>query len=59
LFRALKDDVQERLLKTVPAGRIGTPADIANAVGFFASDEASYVTGQLLYVCGGRSVGAY
>jgi len=59
LFRALKDDIQERLLRTVPAGRIGTPADIANAVGFFASDEASYVTGQLLYVCGGRSVGAY
>jgi (2S)-[(R)-hydroxy(phenyl)methyl]-succinyl-CoA dehydrogenase BbsD subunit len=59
LFRALKDDIQERLLRTVPAGRIGTPADIAHAVGFFASDEASYVTGQLLYVCGGRSVGAY
>jgi NAD(P)-dependent dehydrogenase (short-subunit alcohol dehydrogenase family) len=59
LFYTLKDDVQERLLKTVPAGRIGTPADIANAVAFFAGDEASYVTGQLLYVCGGRSVGAY
>ncbi|HEV2357293.1 MAG TPA: SDR family NAD(P)-dependent oxidoreductase [bacterium] len=59
LFRGLKDDIQERLLKTVPVGRIGTPADIANAVGFFAGDEASYVTGQLLYVCGGRSVGAY
>lgn len=59
LFRGLKDDVQERLLKTVPVGRIGTTADIANAVGFFAGDEASYVTGQLLYVCGGRSVGAY
>ena len=59
LFHTLKPEVQERLLKTVPAGRIGTPADIANAVGFFADDEASYVTGQLLYVCGGRSVGAY
>jgi (2S)-[(R)-hydroxy(phenyl)methyl]-succinyl-CoA dehydrogenase BbsD subunit len=59
LFHTLKDDVQERLLKTVPVGRIGTPADIANAVGFFANDEASYVTGQLLYVCGGRSVGTY
>ncbi len=59
LFHTLKAEVQERLLRTVPAGRIGTPADIANAVGFFANDEASYVTGQLLYVCGGRSVGAY
>jgi NAD(P)-dependent dehydrogenase (short-subunit alcohol dehydrogenase family) len=56
LFRSLKDDVQERLLKTVPMGRIGTPADIAHAVRFFADDESSYVTGQLLYVCGGRSL---
>jgi len=56
LFRSLKDDVQERLLKTVPMGRIGTPADIAHAVRFFADDETSYVTGQLLYVCGGRSL---
>jgi 3-oxoacyl-[acyl-carrier protein] reductase len=59
LFRGLKEEVQERLLKTVPLGRIATPADIANAAAFFASDESSYVTGQLLYVCGGRSVGAY
>jgi NAD(P)-dependent dehydrogenase (short-subunit alcohol dehydrogenase family) len=59
LFRGLKEEIQERLLKTVPVGRIGTPADIAHAASFFASDEASYVTGQLLYVCGGRSVGAY
>jgi len=29
------------------------------AVSFFASDEASYITGQLLYVCGGRSIGSY
>jgi NAD(P)-dependent dehydrogenase (short-subunit alcohol dehydrogenase family) len=59
LFRSLKDEVQERLLKTVPMGRIGTPADIAHAVAFFAGEEASYITGQVLYVCGGRSVGAY
>lgn len=59
LFRSLKDEVQERLLKTVPVGRMGLPSDIAYAAGFFASDEAAYVTGQLLYVCGGRSVGAY
>jgi len=58
LFRGLKEEVQERLLKTIPAGRIGTPEDIGNAVLFFAADESSYVTGQLLYVCGGRSLGA-
>jgi NAD(P)-dependent dehydrogenase (short-subunit alcohol dehydrogenase family) len=58
LFRGLKQEIQERLLSTVPVGRIATPADIANAVLFFAADESSYVTGQVLYVCGGRSLGA-
>lgn len=58
LFRGLKEEVQERLVKTIPAKRIGTPEDIGNAVLFLASDEASYVTGQTLYVCGGRSLGA-
>jgi 3-oxoacyl-[acyl-carrier protein] reductase len=57
LFRGLREDIQERLLKSVPLGRIGTPADIAHAVLSFACDEASYVTGQVLYVCGGRSLG--
>jgi NAD(P)-dependent dehydrogenase (short-subunit alcohol dehydrogenase family) len=58
LFRGLKEEVQERLVKTIPAGRIGTPEDIGNAALFLASDEASYVTGQTLSVCGGRSLGA-
>lgn len=58
LFRGLKEEIQERLLSTVPVGRIATPADIANAVLFFAADESSYVTGQVLYVCGGRSLGS-
>ncbi len=56
LFRGLKEEIQERLIKTVPLARIGTPADIAQAVLSFACDEASYVTGQVLYVCGGRSL---
>jgi len=58
LFRGLKEEIQERLLKTVPAGRIGTPEDVAQAVAFFAADESSYITGQTLYVCGGRSLGS-
>jgi NAD(P)-dependent dehydrogenase (short-subunit alcohol dehydrogenase family) len=58
LFRGLKEEVQERLVKTIPAGRLGTPEDLGNAALFLASDEASYVTGQILYVCGGRSLGA-
>jgi len=56
LFRGLSDEVQERLMKTVPIGRIATPQDIARAVLFFASDGSSYITGQVLYVCGGRSL---
>jgi 3-oxoacyl-[acyl-carrier protein] reductase len=37
---------------------VGTTDDIGNAVLFFAAEESSYVTGQTLYVCGGRSLGA-
>src|ERR1700712_4893240 len=43
-------------LRQTYLGRLGTPADIAEAVGFLASDAASWVTGQMLNVCGGLSV---
>ncbi|MBP0590638.1 SDR family oxidoreductase [Paraburkholderia sp. LEh10] len=56
LFRAFDGELQERLKKSVPVQRIGTPDDIAQAVLFFAQREASYITGQTLYVCGGRSL---
>ncbi|MFG1357587.1 SDR family NAD(P)-dependent oxidoreductase [Xanthobacter pseudotagetidis] len=56
LLRSYTEEVREKLARTVPMGRIGTPADIANAVTFLAGREASYVTGQTLYVCGGRSL---
>ena len=42
----------------VPVGRFGTPQDVARAVMFFADPEASFVTGQTLFVCGGTSVGS-
>jgi 3-oxoacyl-[acyl-carrier protein] reductase len=47
-----------RIVEGVPVGRTGTPEDVAAAVAFFASDEAGFVTGQVLYVCGGMTVGA-
>ena len=59
LFRGLDEEVQERLVATIPVGRIGGPEEVASAVAFFAADEAWYMTGQLLYVCGGRSIGAW
>ena len=40
-------------IATIPVGRAGTPDDIAHAVSFFASEEAGYVSGQVLYVAGG------
>ena len=56
LFRDFAPDVQARLKESVPVKRIGTPDDIALAVEFFLDPAASYVTGQTLYVCGGRSL---
>ena len=56
LFETITDKVKDDLKRSVPVQRIGQPSDVAQAVRFFAQPEASYVTGQLLYVCGGRSL---
>ncbi|WP_439686264.1 NAD(P)-dependent dehydrogenase, short-chain alcohol dehydrogenase family [Cupriavidus oxalaticus] len=56
LFRGFAPEVQARLQKSVPVQRIGSADDIANAVSFFLDPQSSYVTGQTLYVCGGRSL---
>jgi 3-oxoacyl-[acyl-carrier protein] reductase len=56
LFQAFKPEVQEKLKQSVPVRRIGMPEDIALAVAFFLDPAASYITGQTLYVCGGRSL---
>jgi 3-oxoacyl-[acyl-carrier protein] reductase len=56
LFRNFAPEVQSRLKDSVPVKRIGTAEDIANAVVFFLDPMSSYVTGQTLYVCGGRSL---
>ena len=59
LYRGLREDVQEKLKNAQPLPKIGTPEEVAYAAHFFASDEAWYMTGQTLYVCGGKSLGSY
>jgi len=56
MTQAMPADVLAKLVEKVPAGRIGTPLDVANSVVFLASDQAAYITGQVLTVCGGRSL---
>lgn len=56
LFATFTEEVQHRLKNSVPMQRIGQPSDIAQAAIFFAARASSYITGQLLYVCGGRSL---
>jgi 3-oxoacyl-[acyl-carrier protein] reductase len=51
------DDVRTACLASVPAGRMGTPGDIAHAVSFLASEGAAFITGQRIVVDGGRSLG--
>lgn len=46
-------EVYDQTLRDTPLGRLGTPEELASAICFFASPEASYVTGQTLYVSGG------
>lgn len=49
----LKDEIKEEIKKTIPLKRIGTPKDVANVVKFLASDDSSYITGQVISVDGG------
>jgi len=53
----LSEDFKQNALKMVPLGRIGTAEDVANAVNFLASEEASYITGHVLSVNGGMLMG--
>ncbi len=49
----LNDEQRQKMQALIPLGELGTPADVADAVAFLASDAAKYITGQVLNVCGG------
>ena len=56
LWDELPEKNQKFLLTKQPTGTLGAVADVAGGVMFFADEEASFITGQILYICGGRSL---
>ncbi|HSC85579.1 MAG TPA: SDR family NAD(P)-dependent oxidoreductase [Pseudomonas sp.] len=52
----LSPEQRDKIMATIPVGRLGKPEDIAQAMLLFANPKSSYITGQLIYVCGGRSL---
>jgi 3-oxoacyl-[acyl-carrier protein] reductase/2-hydroxycyclohexanecarboxyl-CoA dehydrogenase len=53
MTRGIPDQIREQQLAKIPLGRAGQPADVAAVVAFLASEEAGYITGELINVGGG------
>lgn len=58
LTQKLEKDVLQRLIDAQPTKTMGKPDDVANIVAFLVSDKTNFITGQTIYVDGGKSVGA-
>ena len=56
MTKNLNDDVKENILNNIPLKRFGKPSDISNLVVFLAGENASYITGQVINVCGGMVI---
>ena len=57
MTEAVRNAAEDQIMKAIPLRRLGKPEDIANACVFLASDEAEYITGQVLEVDGGLTLG--
>ena len=53
---AIPEKIKDEMLKNIPLGRFGNPEDVANAVMFFVSEDAAYITGQVICVDGGMAI---
>ena len=58
LTQKLEKEVLQKLIDAQPTRSMGKPGDVANAVAFLASDQTQFITGQTIYVDGGKSIGA-
>lgn len=58
LTQKLEKEVLHQLIEAQPTKSMGRPADVANAVSFLAAERTSFITGQVIYVDGGKSIGA-
>lgn len=52
------DPRTDRIIQSIPVKRTGNPEDVADAVSFFCSERSGFVTGQVLFVCGGMTIGS-
>jgi (2S)-[(R)-hydroxy(phenyl)methyl]-succinyl-CoA dehydrogenase BbsD subunit len=58
LTQALRKEVRQKLIDAQPTKTMGKPEDVANVVAFLTSDETQFITGQTIYVDGGKSIGS-
>ena len=56
MLNAIPDEKKEEYLKVIPQHKLGSTEDIANLVSFLASDQSSYITGQVITIDGGLSL---